>query len=163
MPGSPTSETSSPAQDLTSAVLAASRALISVAVRSIAAVDDEITLPQYRALVLLGSRGSQNIGGLADELGIHPSTATRLCDRLAAKDLVTRDASPESRREVTVALTPAGQSVLRAVISRRRKEIRRIVDRLEPAAQRRLIAAFAAFAEAAEEVPDDSWRLGWTT
>ena len=34
-------------------MLAASRALMGIAVRSIAAVDDEVTLVQYRAFVLL--------------------------------------------------------------------------------------------------------------
>jgi hypothetical protein len=66
-------------------VLRASRALVAVAARSIAQVDDTVTLPQYRALVALAARGPQNMGALADELGVHASTATRMCDRLATK------------------------------------------------------------------------------
>jgi len=38
-------------------VLAASRALVAVAARSLAAAGDEVTLPQYRALVVLAARG----------------------------------------------------------------------------------------------------------
>src|SRR2546423_15581452 len=86
--------------DSADAVLAASRALVGVAARSLAGTEATVTLVQYRALVLLGSRGEMNVGSLADALDIHQSTATRLCDRLVAKGLVARTASAESRREV---------------------------------------------------------------
>ena len=42
---------------LTDALLTASRALVAVAARSLAAVDDDVTLPQYRALVVLAVAG----------------------------------------------------------------------------------------------------------
>jgi hypothetical protein len=41
---------------VTDAVLTASRALVGVAARSLAIVDAEVTLPQYRALVVLAPR-----------------------------------------------------------------------------------------------------------
>jgi DNA-binding MarR family transcriptional regulator len=143
------------------AVLFASRALVAVAARSLAATEATITLPQYRALVLLASRGEQRVGTLADALGIHPSTATRLCNRLVAKHLVVRRTSPDSRREVTVTLSTEGDKVLRSVTNRRRNEIRRIVSRLEPGTRRSVVRALTAFGEAAGEVPDDAWKLGW--
>ena len=49
----------------TDAVLVASRALVGIAARSLAAVEDTVTLVQYRALVLLASRGEMNVGTLA--------------------------------------------------------------------------------------------------
>ena len=69
---------------------------MAVAARSLAAVDDDVTLPQYRALVVLAARGPQLVGQLADTLAVHPSTATRLCDRLVVKKLVERAVSPEN-------------------------------------------------------------------
>jgi DNA-binding MarR family transcriptional regulator len=144
-------------------VLVASRALVGVAARSFAASEAEITLRQYRALVLIAARGDQNVSSLADALEIHPSTATRLCDRLLAKGLIERTTSTESRREVTVALSRAGQALVRSVTARRRKEIRRILARLGSEARARLIEAFDDFAGAAGEVPDHAWKLGWTT
>jgi DNA-binding MarR family transcriptional regulator len=144
------------------ATLVASRALVAVAARSLAAVEADVTLPQYRALVLLSSRGDHNVGALAEALEIHPSSATRLCDRLLAKRLITR-ANPEgNRREVTVTLSGSGRALVRSVTARRTREIRRIVDRLAPSERRALVAAFDAFAEVAGELPDDGWRLGWT-
>jgi DNA-binding MarR family transcriptional regulator len=146
----------------TSALLVASRSLVGVAARSLADVEGTITLPQYRALVLLASRGEQNVGSLADALAIHSSTATRLCDRLADKGLIERATSADSRREVTVGLSTEGEELVRAVTARRRNEIRRIAARLNPATRAALIGALASFADAAGEVPDDAWKLGWT-
>jgi DNA-binding MarR family transcriptional regulator len=143
-------------------VLLASRALVGVAARSLAAVEDDVTLAQYRALVLLASRGEQNVGALARALSIHPSTTTRLCDRLAAKGLIARTPSAESRREIMLTITAAGSRLLKTVTARRRREIRRILDSLSPAEQRRVQDAFAAFGRAAGELPDDAWQLGWT-
>ncbi len=136
-----------------------------IAVRSIAVVEDDVTLVQYRALVLLTTRGDQNVSVLAEALGVHPSTATRLCDRLVAKDLVERATSTESRREIVLSVTPTGRAVVRAVSARRRKEVTRIVERLPRDERQRLRAVFGVFAEAAGEVelPDDAWKLGWTT
>ena len=147
----------------TDAVLVASRALVAIAARSLAAVEDTVTLVQYRGLVLLASRGDMNVGTLANALGLHQSTATRLCDRLVGKGLVERSHPAESRREVFVALTSDGQSLVRTVNARRRTEITRIMGRM-PQARRALLAdAFSEFADAAGELPDDAWKLGWTT
>ena len=45
-----------PDKDLIEAFLAASRALVAVAARSLAELDEDITLTQYRTLVVLNSR-----------------------------------------------------------------------------------------------------------
>ncbi len=45
--------------ELVDTVLAASRALVAVAARSLAAAGDEVTLPQYRALVVRAAKGPQ--------------------------------------------------------------------------------------------------------
>ena len=148
--------------DPAAGVLIASRALVGVAARSLAAVEDDVTLTQYRALVLLGTHGEQNVGALARALTIHPSTTTRLCDRLAAKGLITRTPSAASRREITLQITDAGARLLRTVTTRRRREIRGILNRLSPEQQQRVSRAFDAFGRAAGELPDDAWKLGWT-
>src|SRR5262249_43561331 len=90
------------------AVLTSSRALVGVAARSLAETEETVTLVQYRALVILASRGEINVGGLAAALGVHQSTATRLCDRLVSRGLVDRDFAPDNRREVVISLTRAG-------------------------------------------------------
>ena len=97
-------------------VLTASRALVGVAARSLGGLEADITLPQYRALVLLHEHRQLNAGSLAEHLGVKPSTMTGLCDRLARKGLIERGTSPSSRREVTLRLSRRGRALISAVI-----------------------------------------------
>ena len=85
------------ADELVDTVLAASRALVAVAARSLAAPGMG-TLPQYRALVVLAARGPQGTAELAAALAVNPSTATRMCDRLVRKGLVRRPAGRTAAR-----------------------------------------------------------------
>ena len=139
-----------------------SRTLVGVAASSLAATEDTITLVQYRALVMLGARGEQKVQSLAEALGIQPSTATRLCDRLIRKGYIDRAPSTTSRREVTLALSRQGRALVRAETARRRRAIRRIVERLDVETQLEIIDALGALSDAAEVGPDQAWRLGWT-
>ncbi|WP_225918634.1 MarR family winged helix-turn-helix transcriptional regulator [Actinocatenispora comari] len=148
-------------EDLVDALISASRALVAVAARSVSGLPSEVTLPQYRALVVLASRGPQRGVELAAELGVNPSTATRLIERLVRADLVERRPVPGDRRAVSVALRPAGSRLVRTVTRRRRSEVARIVAAM-PAAQRiGAEGALRAFAEAAGEVPEQGWWLGF--
>jgi DNA-binding MarR family transcriptional regulator len=144
------------------ALLTASRALVGVAARSLAAVVDDVTLPQYRALVVLAARGPQTVGDLADAVAVHDSTATRLCDRLVAKKLVHRAVSRGNRRETVIRLTSEGRSIVDRVTTIRRAEIERIVGRIPPALRQPAVEALEAFSEASGELADQSWALGWS-
>ena len=147
--------------EVVDAVVAASRALVGVAARSLAGLEEEVTLSQYRTLVLLCSRGPQRVADLAQALSVNPSTATRMCDRLVAKRLARRQRTSLDRRGVSVAATKSGRDLVDEVTERRRKEIRRIVTTM-PAGTRSLLAdSLRSFAEAAGEVPDQSWSTGW--
>ena len=147
---------------VTDALLTASRALVGVAARSLASIDRSVTLVQYRALVVLAEHGAQHMGELADALGAHPSTATRMCDRLVAHRLVRRGVSPGSRRETQVTLTPQGRDIVQQVTDVRRAEIARIVERIPENLREPTIIALEAFAAAAGELPQQSWSLGWS-
>lgn len=148
---------------LTDAVLLASRALVGIAARSLAGVEDEVTLPQFRVLVVIASRGDQHPGDLAVALDVHPSSATRLCDRLEARGLINRGHAPGNRREVLIGLTPKGRSLVDRVTQARRREISRIVGRIPRRDQVALVKALGAFTLAAGEVPEPSWSLGWAS
>jgi DNA-binding MarR family transcriptional regulator len=147
--------------ELVDTVLAASRALVAVAARSLAAAGDEVTLPQYRALVVLAASGPQGTADLAAALAVLPSTATRMCDRLVRKGLVRRHRQASDRRTVRIALTPAGRDLVAAVTKRRRAELARLLGVLPQAQHEPVIAALRAFAEAAGEIPAPGAALGW--
>lgn len=150
--------------ELVTAVLTASRVLVGVSARSLAGVEDAVTVTQFRTLVVLDSHGAINLNRLAELLDVTPSTAMRMIDRLLAADLVTRTENPTNRREVQLGLTKAGSQLVQQVTAKRRREIARIVTAI-PAAQRSdLIAALRAFADAAGEPSprsDRSSQLGW--
>ena len=143
------------------AVLRASRVLVAVAARSLAEVAEEVTVPQYRALVVLASKGPQRVVALADALEVTPPTATRMCDRLVRKGLVRRRTAREDRREVRLSLTSEGSDLVAEVTRRLREEISRLLEQIPPASQRALVDLFDAFADAAGEPGDGDWALGW--
>lgn len=143
------------------AVLGASRVLVAVAARSLADVDEEVTLPQYRALVVLASVGPQRVAGLADALEVTPPTATRMCDRLVRKGLVRRRTSRQDRREVHLALTVSGRELVAQVTRRRRQEIARILAAISDEDQIAMVESFGKLAHAAGEPPDRDWATGW--
>lgn len=148
---------------VTDAVLTASRLLVALSARSIAAVDDTITLPQFRLLVVLYTSGPMKLTSVADTLAVNPSTTTRMVDRLVNAGLVSREANPQSRRELVVDLTDTGRNQVREVTRRRRAMIRQIVRRMSETSRRGLVRALSSFAEAGGEPPagDDRPDMLW--
>lgn len=147
--------------EVVDAVLSASRVLVAVAARSLAEVADEVTLPQYRALVVLASRGPQNVAGLASELAVAPATATRMCDRLVRKRLITRTHERGDRRSVRLALTASGRALVDAVSARRRHEIGELLAAVPAGDRDELVRALTRLRDAAGEVPEQAWSTGW--
>ena len=147
---------------VTDAVLTASRVLVAVAARSLVAAEEQVSLAQYRVLVVLASRGPNRLADLAEALGVSPSTATRVCDRLVAKRLIRRHRAHGDRREIRVGLTEDGRKLVGEVTQSRRREIHRLVAAIPASARAEVVSALHAVADAAGEVPDPDWALGWT-
>jgi DNA-binding MarR family transcriptional regulator len=146
------------------AVMAAARVLVAVSARSVAGVDDMVTLPQLRAMVMIAGRGDLNLGAVARGLGVHSSNATRLVERLVVAGLVDRRDDPADRRNLVLGLTVAGQRLLDEVMEHRRRAVTEILGRMPAARRRALVPVMRAFAQAGGENPDDAvWSLGWTT
>ncbi|MDW4905879.1 MarR family transcriptional regulator [Streptomyces sp. ADMS] len=152
---------------VTRAVLTASRLLVAVSARSLAEVEERVTLPQFRMLVVLSTRGATKLVTLADLLQVAPSTAMRMVDRLIAAGLADRQANPDNRRETLLQLTDEGRRTVADVTARRRAEIAAIVQRLAPAQRLALVEALGAFNKAGGEplaaALDDAepHPLGW--
>ena len=142
-------------------VLLATRALIGLAARSLAATSEDVSLAQHRVLVLLQGRGSQTMGPLAEQLDVNPSTATRVCDRLVEKKLVRRRTDDDDRRAVRVDLTPRGRKLIDEVMKRRRALIAEVLRKMAPRAQQDLANALVQFSLAAGELSERAWHLGW--
>lgn len=150
--------------ELVTSLLTASRVLVGVSARSLAEVEDTVTVTQFRVLVVLRGHGETRLNRLADRLGVTPSTALRTVDRLIASDLVTRRENVQDRREVVIELTARGRRVVDRVTERRREAIRVIVEAMPRQQSRRLVDALSTFAAVADEpaaAMDAAGALGW--
>ena len=143
-------------------ILVASRVLVAISARSLGEVESAVTLTQLRTLVVLDMHDGINLNGLAELLDVNASTAMRMIDRLLVAELVTRRDNPENRREVVLSLTAAGRRIVRKVTTRRRQEIKRIVEQMPATHRAGLVRALRAFSEAAGEPALTSENsLGW--
>jgi DNA-binding MarR family transcriptional regulator len=143
------------------AVLTASRVLVAMAARSLADAGEEVTLTQYRSLVVLASRGPQGVASLADALSVTAPTASRLVERLVRKGLVRRRADRQDRRQVRIGLTEAGRDLVRLVTERRREEIAVLLASIPPDVLEPMATGLRHLAAAAGEVPEQEWSIGW--
>lgn len=145
------------------AVMAAALVLVSVVASSVAEVEDQVSLPQLRVLVMLATRGPLNLSAVADALRVHPSNATRQVERLVVAELVDRRDDPADRRHVSLTLTAKGQQLVDSVFEHRRAAIAQVVNRMPEAKRRALPAALESFADAAGELPEHSaGDIQWT-
>jgi DNA-binding MarR family transcriptional regulator len=136
---------------LTDSLLTASRLLMAISARSIAGVDDTITIPQFRTLVILSDQGPINLTTLARLLGVEPSTTDKMVDRLVGAGMIDRRPHPHSRRDLLVQPTTRGDQIVHQVTANRRAEIARIVANMPPGQRQGLVAALTAFTTAAGE------------
>ena len=143
------------------AVVTASRVLVAMAARSLADAGEDVTLTQYRSLVVLASRGPQGVAALAEAVAVTPPTASRLIDRLVRKGLVRRRTDRHDRRQVRIGLTEAGRRLVDLVTERRRAEIAQLLTSIDPEVQRSMAAGLQQLAQAAGEVPEQDWSTGW--
>ena len=105
---------------LTDAALNALWQFVGIADASLVAAGVPVTLTQFRALTMIARHGPVSATTLARLVGVAPSTATRMCDRLVRDGLLARRPSAEDRRVVTVSLTRPGEAVVRDVTKWRR-------------------------------------------
>jgi DNA-binding MarR family transcriptional regulator len=146
----------SAAEELAEAFVTASRALVGIAVHSIGSAPVDITVAQFRLLVLVAT-GDRTVGDIAQRLGVNQSNASRHCDRLQRLGLLERRRSATDGRVVHVRLTPAGEDLVDAVTRQRRADVRRVLDRLPLADSTAALDALRAFNDAASELVDDRW------
>jgi DNA-binding MarR family transcriptional regulator len=135
--------------------LAMLRAMVKIADSTVAEVTAQLTLTQFRALVIIAERKPPVImGRVAEELAMNPSSVTRACDRLVQLELVQRARNPLNKRETLLAPTTSGREIVARVNRQRRTMLAEVLDRMSPAARSAAVEAFARFAEAAGS-PED--------
>ncbi len=143
-----------PDAGLAEPVLAQAQALVLLWDRAEDWAVPRIPPSQLRVLTALDRSGPMNLTVLARELGAIPSSASRLCDRLEAAGLVTREISAGSRREVTLGVSREGRRRLEGFAAVRRDDFARVLEMMTPAARASLVEGLRTFSDAAAQVPE---------
>ncbi len=79
----------------------------------------QLTLPQFKMLVVVSQAESSTIGCIAEHLGVGEPTASYLVERLVQSRLVERTEDPSDRRRARIRLTAEGRTLLDALIGSR--------------------------------------------
>jgi DNA-binding MarR family transcriptional regulator len=147
------------ADELSDAVTEAAEALIAAWGRAFDTLGARISPSQLRALIVVSRDEGLNLGRLAEAIGAIPSSASRLCDRLQAAGLLHREVCTGNRREVTLALTPQGRTLLAELARLRREDIGQVLERMSPQGRQALLAGLTEFSSAIE--PGPGQRPAW--
>lgn len=108
----------------------------------------DLTLPQWRALVVIGRQDGIRVGEVAARLGMSLPSASRLIRRLEWRGLVTTERDETDRRATRVLLTHSGRQIRSAVIECRRALLRDAVSAHVPHVPRHLASCLALLAKA---------------
>ncbi|HEX5548827.1 MAG TPA: MarR family winged helix-turn-helix transcriptional regulator [Ktedonobacterales bacterium] len=95
--------------------------------------DQNLTIPQLRALGFIERNRDVSLSDVAGHLGIPLSGASRLVDKLVADKLVTRATATVDRRKVILSLLPAGEDLRTRVRQRTLQRLDVMFQRLTPA------------------------------
>ncbi|GAA4247360.1 MarR family transcriptional regulator [Dactylosporangium darangshiense] len=107
-----------------------------------------VSAAQLRVLGVVDQAGSVNLTQLAVALHTAPSSASRLCDRLEAADLLRRTADERDRREVWLVLTPTARRLLDGLGRQRQETIAAVLRRMSPDDRAALMQGLSSFARA---------------
>ncbi len=92
-----------------------------------------VTPVQFAALQTVANTPGIDQRTLARTIGLDTSTIAGVIDRLQARGLMQRGASPDDRRVRRLTLTDAGQALLAAVVPAMLRTQQRILEPLPPA------------------------------
>jgi DNA-binding MarR family transcriptional regulator len=131
-------------------VVAATRLVGGLIAESLASLEPALTMPQWRVLVL-SNEGNCNVSAVAEDLRVHMSNATRICDRLVAAGLLERRRAEHDRRHVLLVLTPAWRALFESAMDYRRRRIEAAMALMAEKDRAALASAASVFVEAATQ------------
>jgi DNA-binding MarR family transcriptional regulator len=110
---------------VTSSLTDAARAVVQVA-RMLEHACNELTLPQYRLLVMVAS-GDQRASRLAGRLALSKPTVTAVVEGLVERGFLARSEVSGDRRAVDLSLTDAGRGALAATDTAMSERLARVL------------------------------------
>lgn len=121
--------------------------LLEACERAVEELDAAVPPAQMRALMIIDRTGSLNLSRLAAALGASASATSRLCDRMQAAGLLTRDRAAASRREIVLLPTESGRRLAQWVQSRRRAALSDVLQTMSPSGREALVQGLKEIAE----------------
>lgn len=112
----------------------------------------DLTMVQFKSVLLLVFTGGMTSRGLADQLGVGPSAVTQLVDRLADQKLAVREPDESDRRVIWVRPTAKARALEGDLMQTSRSMIAEVLDGLttrDQAVVRRALALLLDRAQAA--------------
>jgi DNA-binding MarR family transcriptional regulator len=121
----------------------------------------ELTLTQFGALTKLRD-GPLPAGRLAEQLGISPTSLTRVLDRLETRGLIERRHDDSDRRRISVRLRPDGLRLVSAISLLRGSPIQRSVEAMSKTERQQLMDSLQRLVEVARRYSreDAAARVG---
>jgi DNA-binding MarR family transcriptional regulator len=92
----------------------------------------ELTIPQWRALVVIADPGGARVGEVSTIIGSSLPSTSRLLRRLVRRGLVTLARDESDHRATRARLTDRGRAVREVILSYRRARIRSVARSAEP-------------------------------
>ena len=105
--------------------------------------DSGLSMSQLGALFHLHHKGSSDVTGMGDHLGVTSAAASQMLDRLVEQDLICRSEDPNDRRVKQIALTDKGCQVLEAGIRARVAWLDDLADALSDQEKTQISAAIS--------------------
>jgi DNA-binding MarR family transcriptional regulator len=94
-------------------------------------VEIDLTMPRLKVLYLLGVHGELHMSELSARLGVSLPTVSGLVDRLVDGGFARRRDDPADRRQVIVAIAPAGLTMLDRFRDLNARQMRRLLEVLD--------------------------------
>ena len=112
----------------------------------------DLTMAQLKAMMLIVQTGGVRSRELADGLGIAPSAATPLVDRLVEQKLARRDDDPVDRRIIWIRPTAKAQSLHDHLLQTNEDVLADVIDALPADVRPRVQESVRLLLESAERV-----------
>lgn len=125
-------------------------AAIGVTTVALAEHGRDLTLPQWRALVVISSSSGLRASDVASRIGMSRPSMSRLIRRLQRRGVIVADEDPSDRRATILRATPAGVAMRVATMARRRDLMAEALATHRGPLPRELGAGLDAIAEALE-------------
>ena len=139
-----------PGPDEVAEIEVAALALGLVLTRANTSVYRQVPALQLRALHFIESAEPLTLTRLAAMLGVLPSSATRLCDRLQSSGLLHRRPGATDRREVDLLLTDSSRDLLARLRHERRADVGRVLAGMSAEARAALLVGLREFTAVAD-------------